>query len=130
MGGQHLGLDGQRTIVTVAEERIFHYIADEELEMLINGENEPMAQVFWAAFGVFFGSLQPAIVGAAKVGDPSLGWIDLIPIFIVAAAAPVAAVAGISWRVRSRRVKSMQQRIRERPKVLVRSMVTIDYVPE
>lgn len=124
-----LDLTGQRTTVTVAEERVFHYIADEELEMLIRGESDTMAQIFWASVGAFIGALQPAVVSSAKVGAVPLAWADLIPIIVALAALPVALVAGLTWRSRYRQVQSMQARIRERHKVPVGQTLYIDELP-
>lgn len=120
----------QRSSVTVEEERIFHYISDEELEMLPHAQNEPMQQIFWLALGAIIGSLQGAVLAIGQLGSV-LSLADLVPLFVFVAGIVAASIAGPAWRAGRKRVASMQDRIRSRHKVPVTSIVpaVLDHPP-
>lgn len=126
--GFRIGSQHQRAAVTVAEERTFHYIADEELELMSAADELPMSQIFWAALGVFFGSL--AAAGDALIRYFPTGQfapIGLLAVAIVAGSLPVMIVSGIAWRRQHRRVQRLQQTIRARHKVPVQGIAELDY---
>lgn len=114
----------------MAEERTFHYIADEELDMLALGDDGIMEQAFWASSGVFFGSLLP--VSEVIVRWKQSGGIELtglLAIGLIALSAGVALASATAWRQRRKRVIAMQGRIRARTKVPVQSVAQLDGAP-
>lgn len=115
----------QKTTVTVEAERVYHYISDEELELLVHTEESIFTKVVWAAIGVFFGALQGAVAAVSKMGR--LGWEDIVPVCLLIASIAAFAVSLLGERLRSRRVRRAQERIRARHKVPVHTMTALDH---
>lgn len=115
--------------VTVADELIFHYISDGELEMLMHERSDGKMQLFWACLGICGGTVQGAV--AALIGwlsgTPKL--VDQIPLFLICAAAPLGIYAyGLAQR-QLRQEASLGDRIRSRTRVPAPTNLRLDHDP-
>lgn len=116
---------------TVADELVFHYISDEELQMLADEKHEPWMQVFWACVGICAGAAQGTVAAFATLisGEGPVALADLVPAFSLASAIPLGTAAFLAARARERKVKKMQARIRARHKVTPPSNLRLDHDP-
>lgn len=97
--------------------------------MLVKPDDVPMAQVFWAAIGILFGSLQATASALGQVGLKPMTLGDVAAIAITAAAGPLAVLAGISAAKRKAGIATMYDKISARPTRPHKHVPDLDYVP-
>ena len=95
-----------------------HNISDDELEMLCEGRKDLVLEILWIAIGVMIGSFSSACVAMAEYRNSAatekMPLDDLIQIVLFWVALVATVILTIVSTKRHKRVKGLQEQIRER----------------
>lgn len=114
------------TNVTVSDENLCHYITDDQLRRLGEMRKDLVSEICLAAAGIFWGSLIPAIDGLRRFNSEvsRASGTDLVSMMLCGAALAAALITGYQWYVRNKGHTSLENEIRNRPKVPVKMVST------
>jgi hypothetical protein len=103
---------------TTPSELVAHWISDEQLEMLSVSRRDGLSEAFWAAFGVFAGTISQTVVAiyASYSPEPNVPMpaLDMVQALLCVGSLVALVVIQLISSVRGKSTKDLVAEIRNR----------------